>query len=109
MTATTSLGPAALVDALMDVLDPDLGLNIVDFGFVRSITVTDDQVAVLEMTLTSPTCPLTKVIEDQIRTALVGSGLVRDFRVDWVWSPPWTPAALTESGREQLAAIGFVL
>jgi metal-sulfur cluster biosynthetic enzyme len=98
-----------LLDALSEVIDPDLGVNIVDLGFVNSVTVSGSRVAELEMTLTSPACPLTKIIEDQIRTALVDPGLVADFHVTWVWSPPWTPARVTESGREQLRAIGFSL
>jgi metal-sulfur cluster biosynthetic enzyme len=96
-----------LLDALSEVIDPDLGVNIVDLGFVNSVTVSGARVAELEMTLTSPACPLTKIIEDQIRTALVGPGLVADFHVTWVWTPPWTPARVTESGRDQLRAIGF--
>jgi metal-sulfur cluster biosynthetic enzyme len=98
-----------LLDALSEVIDPDLGVNIVDLGFVNSVTVSGARVAELEMTLTSPACPLTKIIEDQIRTALVGADLVADFHVTWVWTPPWTPARVTESGREQLRAIGFSL
>jgi metal-sulfur cluster biosynthetic enzyme len=97
-----------VLDALHEVIDPDLGVNIVDLGFVNRVDV-GDRSAELEMTLTSPACPLTKIIEDQIRTAIVHAGLVDDFRVSWVWSPAWTPARVTESGREQLRAIGFNL
>lgn len=104
--ADTGAGP--VLEALYEVIDPDLGVNIVDLGFVNSVTVSGGS-ADLEMTLTSPACPLTKVIEDQIRTSIVDSGLVRDFQVTWVWSPPWTPARITDSGREQLTAIGFSL
>ncbi len=103
---STEVGP--VLDALHDVIDPDLGINIVDLGFVNSVRV-DAGIAEVEMTLTSPACPLTKIMEDQIRTSIVDSGLVGDFHVTWVWSPPWTPARVTESGREQLQAIGFSL
>jgi metal-sulfur cluster biosynthetic enzyme len=108
-TATAAAGTDAIRDALLDVIDPDLGVNIVDLGFVNAVTVDGSGTASLEMTLTSPACPLTKIIEDQIRAALVGPGLVRDFHVSWVWSPPWTPARVTDSGREQLRLIGFSL
>lgn len=97
-----------VLQQLYDVLDPDLGINIVDFGFVRNIAVTDEGVAVITMTLTSPTCPVTGVMVDQIRTALLaGEPVVSDFRVDWEWSPSWTPRDLSEEGIEQLRAIGF--
>jgi metal-sulfur cluster biosynthetic enzyme len=57
------------------------------------------------MTLTSAACPLQDVIEDQIRTST--ASLVNDFRVNWVWMPPWGPDKITDDGREQLRALGF--
>ena len=94
--------------ALSDVIDPDLGVNIVDLGFVRAVAI-EGPTAVITMTLTSPACPLTGVMESQIRTGLAGLGSVEDFRVDWQWVPPWRPADITDSGRDQLRAIGFNL
>ena len=99
---------AAVRAALSDVIDPDLGVNIVDLGFVRAVAI-EGQTAIITMTLTSPACPLTGVMENQIRTGLAGLGDVEDFRVDWQWMPPWRPADITDSGREQLRAIGFNL
>ena len=93
-------------EALRDVVDPELGINVVDLGLIYGITVDDpSNVATIDMTLTSAACPLTDVIEDQTRTAL--SGLVQDFRLNWVWMPPWGPDKITEDGREQLRALGF--
>jgi len=99
---------AAVRDALAEVIDPDLGVNIVDLGFVRGIAL-DGRTAVITMTLTSAACPLTGVLEDQIRAGLVPLGCVDDFRVDWQWIPAWRPADITDSGREQLRAIGFTV
>jgi metal-sulfur cluster biosynthetic enzyme len=99
---------AAVRAALSDVIDPDLGVNIVDLGFVRAVAI-EGPTAVITMTLTSPACPLTGVMESQIRTGLAGLGSVEDFRVDWQWVPPWRPADITDSGRDQLRAIGFNL
>ena len=98
----------AVRDALAEVIDPDLGVNIVDLGFVRGIAL-DGRTAVITMTLTSAACPLTGVLEDQIRAGLVPLGCVDDFRVDWQWIPAWRPADITDSGREQLRAIGFTI
>ena len=96
-------------DRLLDVIDPDLGVNIIDLGFVRKIAV-ENRTAILTMTLTSAACPLTGVMEDQIRTELVGDiALVDDFRIDWEWTPAWTPAEISPEGREQLRAIGFTI
>jgi metal-sulfur cluster biosynthetic enzyme len=94
-----------VLEALRDVVDPELGINVVDLGLVYGVDVDADKVATLDMTLTSAACPLTDVIEDQAREAL--DGVVTDFRINWVWLPPWGPENITEDGREQLRALGF--
>src|ERR1019366_1435347 len=94
-----------LLEALRDVVDPELGVNVVDLGLVYGVTLGQDRIATIDMTLTSAACPLTDVIEDQTRDAL--EGLVNDFRINWVWMPPWGPDKITEDGREQLRALGF--
>ena len=93
-----------VTEALRDVVDPELGVNVVDLGLVYGVSV-GDGVATIDMTLTSAACPLTDVIEDQAREAL--DGLVADFRINWVWMPPWGPEHITDDGREQLRALGF--
>ncbi|ATL68463.1 metal-sulfur cluster assembly factor [Nocardia terpenica] len=95
-------------EAMRDVVDPELGINVVDLGLVYGLRVEED-IAVLDMTLTSAACPLTDVIEDQSRNALVRSGLVEDLKINWVWMPPWGPDKITEDGREQLRALGFTV
>jgi metal-sulfur cluster biosynthetic enzyme len=109
-------GQLAAVDdveeAMRDVVDPELGINVVDLGLVYDIRVDEGNLATIDMTLTSAACPLTDVIEDQTRAALVGGpdgGLVNDVRINWVWMPPWGPDKITEDGREQLRALGFTV
>lgn len=94
-----------VTEALKDVVDPELGINVVDLGLIYGITVDDSSTAIIDMTLTSAACPLTDVIEDQTRMAL--DGLVNDFRINWVWMPPWGPEKITDDGRDQLRALGF--
>ncbi len=94
-----------ITEAMRDVVDPELGINVVDLGLVYGLDIDDEGVATIDMTLTSAACPLTDVIEDQTRTAL--DGLVEDFRINWVWMPPWGPDKITDEGREQLRALGF--
>ncbi|MGE5291733.1 MAG: metal-sulfur cluster assembly factor, partial [Micromonosporaceae bacterium] len=94
-----------VLEALRDVVDPELGINVVDLGLVYGVDLGDDGVATIDMTLTSAACPLTDVIEDQAAEAL--DGLVRGFRINWVWMPPWGPDKITDEGREQLRALGF--
>ena len=98
-----------LEEAMKDVVDPELGINVVDLGLVYGID-RDGDTAVIDMTLTSAACPLTDVIEEQTRSALTAGpdgGLVDDVRINWVWMPPWGPEKITEDGREQLRALGF--
>jgi metal-sulfur cluster biosynthetic enzyme len=99
-------------EAMRDVVDPELGINVVDLGLVYDLRVDDQNTAIIDMTLTSAACPLTDVIEDQARSALVGgpgTGLVDDIKINWVWMPPWGPEKITEDGREQLRALGFTV
>jgi metal-sulfur cluster biosynthetic enzyme len=96
---------ADVEEALRDVIDPELGINVVDLGLVYGVTVDQNNHAVIDMTLTSAACPLTDVIEDQAAQAL--EGLVAGQRINWVWMPPWGPEKITPIGREQLRAIGF--
>jgi len=94
-----------ILEALRDVVDPELGINVVDLGLIYGITLDAERNAAIDMTLTSAACPLTDVIEDQAREAL--EGVVNDFRINWVWLPPWGPESITDDGREQLRALGF--
>ena len=96
---------ADVEEALRDVIDPELGINVVDLGLVYGAQVHADNTVTLDMTLTSAACPLTDVIEDQSASAL--DGIVDGFRINWVWMPPWGPEKITPDGREQMRALGF--
>ena len=107
-TATVSVDD--VTEAMKDVVDPELGINVVDLGLIYGVHVDADNVATIDMTLTSAACPLTDVIEEQAQGALMGGpggGLVSDFRINWVWMPPWGPDKITDEGRDQLRALGF--
>lgn len=95
-----------ITEAMKDVIDPELGINVIDLGLVYDLRL-DEEVATLDMTLTSAACPLQDVIEDQTKQAL--SNLVKDVKINWVWMPPWGPARITDDGREQLRSIGFTV
>ncbi|MCW2615625.1 MAG: hypothetical protein JWN08_2619 [Frankiales bacterium] len=94
-----------ITEAMKDVVDPELGINVVDLGLLYGTQVHEDNTVTLDMTLTSAACPLTDVIEDQTRNAL--APLVDDVRINWVWMPPWGPDKITDDGRDQLRALGF--
>jgi len=94
-----------LMEALLDVVDPELGIDVVNLGLIYGVHIDESDVCTLDMTLTSAACPLTDVIEDQARTAT--DGLVQDLKINWVWMPPWGPDKITPDGRDQLRALGF--
>lgn len=94
-----------VLEALKDVIDPELGINIVDLGLVYGIIIGEDNSIQLNMTLTSAACPLTDVIERQCE--MVMGAFSENVLVNWVWLPPWGPECITPDGREQLRAIGF--
>ena len=105
----TALAPALfdpVEEALKDVMDPELGVNVVDLGLIYDLSWDDENDAlIISMTLTSAGCPLTDVLEEQIAQAL--DGIVDQFRINWVWMPPWGPEKITDDGRDMMRALGF--
>jgi metal-sulfur cluster biosynthetic enzyme len=105
---TTGGGATTVEDvreAMKDVVDPELGINVVDLGLVYDVHIDPSTNVTLDMTLTSAACPLTDLIEEQTNSAL--EGMVNDVTINWVWMPPWGPDKITDDGREQLRALGF--
>jgi metal-sulfur cluster biosynthetic enzyme len=92
---------AALLDALRDVVDPELMINIVDLGLVYEIEQADSKVTV-NMTLTSPACPAGPQIIQQAKMALEKLSDVSEAEIKLVMSPPWTPDRMTDEARDQL-------
>lgn len=108
ITSLDDIGRATAEDireALHQVMDPELGIDVIDLGLVYGIEIDHLGRCIITMTLTTPACPLTDLIEDECASAL--AGLVDEFRVDWTWTPPWTIDMITPEGAEQLAALGF--
>lgn len=92
-------------EALKDVIDPEIGVNIVDLGLIYGLQLAEDDSLLINMTLTSAGCPLTDVLEEQTGEAL--DGIVDAYRINWVWMPPWGPERITDDGKEQMRSIGF--
>jgi metal-sulfur cluster biosynthetic enzyme len=96
----------AVEEALKEVMDPELGVNVVDLGLIYDLSWDDENNAlIISMTLTSAGCPLTDVLEEQTAQAL--DGIVDAFRINWVWMPPWGPEKITDDGRDMMRALGF--
>ena len=92
---------AQLYELLHEVIDPEIGVNIVDLGLVFDVTVAD-RVAAVRMTLTTPGCPLGGYMDDAIRQTLTQMPEVDDTRMDLVWEPAWGPHLMSDQAKQQL-------
>ena len=106
-TATAEQKKLIILEALKEVVDPELMVNVVDLGLIYDVLIDDDLNVTLEMTLTSPACPLTDQIEWEAQAVL--GQLARSVTINWVWMPPWSIDLITDDGREQLQALGFMI
>jgi len=98
--------PNAVLDAIRPVIDPELDMSVVDLGLVRGINVQDETGAVtVDLTLTSPMCPLGPEIIAAVRNAVTGVEGVTSCMVELVWSPPWDPR--TDASEECRAELGI--
>jgi FeS assembly SUF system protein len=90
-------------EALKTVYDPEIGLNIIDLGLVYDVAVGEEEGLVeINMTLTAPGCPLSHVIGAEVRDALDGMPGVTDVKLNLVWTPPWSPAMMSEDAKMEL-------
>lgn len=87
-----------VLDALRQVIDPELGCNIVDLGLIYNVEILDCKVRVM-MTLTTPGCPMHASISQGAQIALLGLEGVTDAEIEVVWDPPWDPSMMTHEGR----------
>ncbi|HEU0168114.1 MAG TPA: metal-sulfur cluster assembly factor [Chloroflexota bacterium] len=96
------INEAAVLEALKEVIDPELGINVVDLGLIYDIAI-DGSDVLITMTLTTPGCPLhesiAEAVDEVVRLMVPGAGAVE---VELVWDPPWTPDRISEQGRLEL-------
>ncbi|WP_325943016.1 metal-sulfur cluster assembly factor [Kurthia gibsonii] len=92
----------SILGALENVIDPELGIDIVNLGLVYDVDMNDEGVAMVTMTLTSMGCPMGLMIIDQIRTALFELPEVKDVDVNIVWNPPWSKDNMTRYAKMAL-------
>jgi|SRR3990167_3664719 len=90
---------------LKNVIDPELGINIVDLGLVYNITISDDEVVSILMTLTTPGCPLSPYFEKEIKEQLHRFSDVKKIEITLTFDPIWTQEKMTEDGKNQLALL----
>ena len=88
-------------EALREVIDPELGCNIVDLGLLYAIAL-DGTTVTVQMTLTTPGCPMQESLAWGVQSALLKLDGVEEVEVELVWDPPWSPDRMTEAGRARL-------
>ena len=101
MPEIEQLNNDTVMEALRDVFDPEIPVNVVDLGLIYSVEVSDGDVHV-EMTLTAPGCGMGPYIAQQAEWSIAEIDDVEDVQVDVVFDPPWTPAMITEEGKALL-------
>ncbi|MDP6824469.1 MAG: iron-sulfur cluster assembly protein [Dehalococcoidia bacterium] len=101
MTTEQDLTKDAVIEALKEVYDPEIPVNIVDLGLIYDIEVEDGEVAV-EMTLTAQGCGMGPYIAQQAEWRIAEMPGVYDVEVELVWDPPWSPELITEDGKRLL-------
>jgi FeS assembly SUF system protein len=91
-----------LVSALKTVFDPEIPVDIYELGLIYKIDVSETGAVDVEMTLTSPACPVAESLPGEVETRIKTIEGVKDATIDLVWDPPWTPAKLSEAAKLQL-------
>ena len=92
----------SILGALENVIDPELGIDIVNLGLVYKVDLNDDGLCTVEMTLTSIGCPMGPQIVDQVKTALGELPEIKDTEVNIVWNPPWTKDMMSRYAKTAL-------
>ncbi len=96
-----------ILEALKVVKDPEIPVNVVDLGLIYNVHVNPNGVVDIDMTLTAIGCPVQDMIRADAELAVLKVPGVKGVNLDFVWSPPWTPARMTEEGKKQLRMLGY--
>ena len=99
--AAPTASDGAVRQRLTGVIDPELGINIVDLGLVYDVTIHEQRI-IITMTMTTPACPLGPYLEQSVEAALADLAGPRLISVDVVFDPPWSPDMISDEGRRQL-------
>ena len=94
-----------IIDALRNIYDPEIPVNIYDLGLIYGIDINEDQVVRIEMTLTTPGCPVAQTFPGTVECAVKCVDCVTDAHVELVWDPPWTKDRMTE---DALLSLGLL-
>jgi metal-sulfur cluster biosynthetic enzyme len=91
-----------VIDKLREVIDPEIGMNIVDVGLIYWVDIDDDNEVTVFMTLTTPGCPLTDYFLSEIETKLMDLDFIQDVRIEFVWTPKWDLIMMDEQAKQEM-------
>ena len=91
-----------IIEALKAVYDPEIPVNIYELGLIYRVDVEDDNAVKIEMTLTSPGCPVAGTLPGEVEEKVRAVEGVKDAEVEVVWDPPWNPSMMTEEAQLEL-------
>lgn len=95
----------AVIDALKDIYDPEIPVNIYDLGLIYGVDATEDGDVSVTMTLTTPHCPVAESMPGEVELRVGSVPGVRDAEVNLVWDPPWGPDKMTDEARLELGML----
>jgi len=90
-----------VTSCLQNVIDPELGINVVDLGLIYNVLIDANKISV-DMTLTTPGCPMAGTLVGSVEQAIRETFEEADVEVSLVWDPPWSPDRLSDAAKEQL-------
>lgn len=95
----------AVIDALKEIYDPEIPVNIYDLGLIYGVEVDDDSDATITMTLTTPHCPVAETMPGEVELRASSVPGIRDAEVNLVWDPPWSPEKMSDEARLELGML----
>ena len=95
----------AVLEALKTVRDPEIPVNLVDLGLIYELIVNKDGIVYVEMTLTTPACPVAQTMPGEVENAVASVPGVSDVRVKLVWTPPWDRDRMSEEAKLELGLL----
>ncbi|MEO0908069.1 MAG: SUF system Fe-S cluster assembly protein [Pseudomonadota bacterium] len=95
----------AVIDALKEIYDPEIPVNIYDLGLIYGVEVDGEADATITMTLTTPHCPVAETMPGEVELRAASVPGIRDAEVELVWDPPWSPEKMTDEARLELGML----
>jgi FeS assembly SUF system protein len=95
----------AVIDALKEIYDPEIPVNIYDLGLIYGVEVDDEADATITMTLTTPHCPVAETMPGEVELRAASVPGIRDAEVELVWDPPWSPEKMSDEARLELGML----